>query len=699
MRKARCVLFFCLILLFIILSPFMAQANSDLLNYLPLGANIVQCFALAEFDLDTDVEYLVLYALQDNYALTLLDLIDGRYQETYYINLGKANRGSGGKVKAGETGYTYRILQIDDLDGDGILEFWTIFQPEGSSFAELTMHKYKNNCYQGVFTARGQYDLQLMDYEGQFVVHEVSYLDGKSSSDLLTITSRIWDLRDHQLKGGAEAYQMTREDYRHFARSRQRPVLFGSAAKEERTSLCWGNSLNKLAEIPVGERAILPLLPGNANLLEWEVNSALDDDVEDEYVFTYLIPCAESPSKILIQAALADWDFERARYRLVPLPFQAYGRARDQEGYLYKSVYILPGKGLNHLAFLGNGAELPSLKFSILNNNGLFLKAAAVFNANWHLQFLECYENRALTYRVITADLDKGTGLLRTKVFGAALKGAYGEFGAFTPQREDLLTTGSYKGGYYHIEEPVWSTLGYEYLLFRTFHEKKDPFANRLPELDFNGTLEDYIFKYLTPFRIHHWVVQDLDRNGKQEALLLLRTDDDLWGWPQYRVGLLKQENGLQWQALGPILSNLGEGNPPSGVYLADLVEGREAEIIFLNREYDLKTRSRKLRLEMFSKQETGWKRAHDIDFVYEDLQLSAINGEVWLYGFVREGQNNQDGAVYSFQWRNGRFNYQSKKNVPNFAAFLETLSSHRTDYLSAEYMVFPPSPEQSGER
>ena len=40
---------------------------------------------------------------------------------------------------------------------------------------------------------------------------------------------------------------------------------------------------------------------------------------------------------------MADWDFERCRFRLVPLPFQAYGRARDQEGYLYKSVLYFTG--------------------------------------------------------------------------------------------------------------------------------------------------------------------------------------------------------------------------------------------------------------------------------------------------------------------------------------------------------------------
>lgn len=695
MRMTRVAFLLCLALLLNMLSPLVAQANSDLLNYLPLGANIIQCFALAEFDTDQDGEYLVLYTLKDNYALTLLDLIDGRYQEVYYVNLGKGNSKTGGKMAFGDTGYSYRILQIDDLDGDGILEFWTIFQPEGSSFAELTMHKYKNNCYLAVFTARGQYDLQLMDYEGQFVVHEVNYLDGKADSDLLTVTSRVWDLRDHQLKGGDGVFQMTREDYRYFSRSRQRPVLFGPEAQKERTALCWGNALNRLAEIPSGERAILPLLPGNANLLEWESDQALDDDIDEEYVFTYLVPDMESPSKILIKAAIAQWDFEHCRYRLVPLPFQAYGRARDQEGYLYKSVYLLPGNGLNHLAFLGNGLELPSLKLTILNNNGLYMEEAAVFNANWHLQLLERYENRTLSYRVITADLDKGTGLIKAKVYEAFPEGAYHEFGKFQPCGEEVLTTRGYKERYYHIEEPVWSAGGYEYLLFRTFHEKIDPFVNRLPAADFAGPLADYIFKHLTPFRIHHWAVQDLDQNGTEEALLLMRTDDDLWGWPEYRAGLLKQENGwLQLQELGPVFSNLGEGNPASGVYLADILEGREVEIIFLHREYDLKTRSRKLRLEIYAKQGPAWKRAHDIDFVYDDLRLCLINGELWLHGFAREGQNNETGTVYGFQWRNGRFSYQQRSNVARFRDFLATLPARRTDLLSPEFMVFPPVAE-----
>ena len=77
-----------------------------------------------------------------------------------------------------------------------------------------------------------------------------------------------------------------------------------------------------------------------------------------------------------------------------------------------------------------------------------------------------------------------------------------------------MLSTRSYKERYYHIEEPVWCDGGYDYSAFRTFHEKINPFANRLPDANFSGSLTDYIFKYLTPFRIHHWVVRDLDKDG-----------------------------------------------------------------------------------------------------------------------------------------------------------------------------------------
>ena len=45
---------------------------------------------------------------------------------------------------------------------------------------------------------------------------------------------------------------------------------------------------------------------------------------------------------------------------------------------------------------------------------------------------------------------------------------------------------------------------------------------------DFQGNLDDYIFKYMTPLRIHHWSLQDLNQDGLQEALVLIRIDEDI---------------------------------------------------------------------------------------------------------------------------------------------------------------------------
>ena len=97
-------------------------------------------------------------------------------------------------------------------------------------------------------------------------------------------------------------------------------------------------------------------------------------------------------------------------------------RAIRKVTYTNPSIY-LHGNGLNHLAFLGNGEDLPSWKLSIFNNNGLYFEEIAVFNANWHLQLLERYENRVLSYRVITADQKRVPGGLGRKYGILSLKG------------------------------------------------------------------------------------------------------------------------------------------------------------------------------------------------------------------------------------------------------------------------------------
>ena len=226
---------------------------------------------------------------------------------------------------------------------------------------------------------------------------------------------------------------------------------------------------------------------------------------------------------------------------------------------------------------------------------------------------------------------------------------------------------------------------------YRPFTRKSTPLPVALPGTDFQGRIEDFIFKYLTPYRIHHWYVGDLDRNGAEEALLLIRTDNDLWGWPQYRVGMLTKEARFSFEEIGPILPSPGSGQPLSGVYLADINGNGDEEIIFLLREYDVRAKGEKTRIEFYGKQGTAWKKLHDIDLIYDDLRLFKINGQIWLVGFAWEGQNRREGSVYVFLWKNGRFNYQLKRVVPNFQVYLETMGELKEDLLSSDYLIFPP--------
>src|SRR5690606_22036652 len=114
------------------------------------------------------------------------------------------------------------------------------------------------------------------------------------------------------------------------------------------------------------------------------------------------------------------------------------------------------------------------------------------------------YEKRTLSYQVITADLDKGTGLLKTKVYTAYPEGAYHEFGPFVPRGVEVLSTRSYKERYYHIEEPVWCDGGYDNLLFRTVHEENNLFGIILGDVYVSGPLTVYILINQNPYRIHH---------------------------------------------------------------------------------------------------------------------------------------------------------------------------------------------------
>ncbi|HEY8345588.1 MAG TPA: hypothetical protein VIL66_10410 [Bacillota bacterium] len=667
------------------------EAGWELTDYFPLGSKIVQIIADAAFDRDEQVEYLCLYSLQGRLGVMLLDQTPQGYSLVFHKTLGVGNPETEGRVAFADTAYTYRILQAADLDRDGILEFWTLFHPEKSDKVEMTLYKFKNHSYYQVFSVDGQYDLQFIDYEGELVIHGV-FLPSGEEKGLLEIKSAVWDFMRDGLEVGEERYQISRQDYLSYARSRWRPQFFTSDGGEKVITYRWGNALNKLEEIP-GERAIASLLPTNTlSIVEIISDPALDRDVEEEFVVTYLVPDAKDTRKVLMKAALINWDFEGCQYSMTPLPFEAYGLARDPEGNFYRTSYIIPGNGLNHLAFLGNGERLSSLKLTILNNTGLFFEKAAEFNGSYHLQFFEDYTREGLSYRVVTADVEPN-GRIKVKTWVALPEKTYHGLGGFKVVEEEVCSSRQYKQAFYRVEEPVWTSNGYEYFLLRTNHRRADVFSSTIPQRDFQGNLADYIFKYMTPLRIHHWSLQDLDQDGLQEALVLIRIDEDIWTWPpKYRLAMLTKDDQLQLKGIGHYPLQIGDGNPVSGVYQADITGDGRNELLILTREYHKEQKRNQVFLEIITKDQVSWVKAHNSDISYDDLRLFQINGEFWLFGFVND-PNYKERVVYKFVWKDGRFSYKSKEKVVNFLSFLETLPEGKVSVFSESFRIFPAPP------
>lgn len=688
------VFFFILLFLFLVLSSghFGSAAVGELVDFLPRGAKIIQVITDARFDQDDDKEYLILYSLQSRFGLILLDRRNQRYSVVFQKNLGNGNPKTEGRAMFGDTAYTYRILQAADLDRNGVLEFWTVFQPEDFSFAELTLYKFRNQHYSQMFSVRATYDLQFFDYQGKLVIHEV---DGPEQGEV-TLRSKIWNPRTNELAAVDISYRMTQKDYLTFARSRRRPCLFSSTGDTGGPDVmyCWGETLNRLQEIPQGEKAISPLLPENAFLLEMISDPTFNRYVEDSYVFTYQVPDKTNPRRVLLLAAQATWDFEVARYQLTPLPFQAYGLARDPEGNLYKSLYVLPGDAFNHLALLGNGERLSSLNLVILNNNGLFFEEAAAFDCDFHLQFLERFSFTDFSYHYEVVAADREDGKIYAKKWQAVPEGVYDEISRF-----ELVTEGyyrsarDYKSVFYRVEEPVWLRDGYEELILRSFNRPQiNPFDARIPEPDFSGRLDEYIFKYMTPLRIHQWVFWE-DKEGTEEALLLIRTDQAFWP-PAYSLGFLyRHDAGICLDTFGPSSLVIGDGNPMSGVYQVDITENGRCELLILSREYDFDIRKNWLRLDIMEKRGQKWQRIHDRDIQYDDLRLYMIGDEIWLFGYLQGEPEVVENAVYPFIWEDGRFCYQQKTVVDDFSSYLEELPEEKTDFLDEELLLFPGPP------
>ena len=683
-----CLFFFLFFLLILSGYPTGNAAIGELSDFLPRGAKIAQVIADTAFDDDDGLEYLVLYSLRDTFGLVLLDRGAQRYSMVYHKNLGEGAPETEGRVRFADTAYTYCMLQAADLDGNGLLEFWTLFQPKDSPEAELSVYKYRNQHYAQVFSARGDYDIQFFDYQEELVIHEVN---GPRESGEVAIRSKVWNPRTAEVTGGDMVYLMTPKDYLAFARSRRRPKLFGENTGV--VTYCWGDSLNVLKEIPRGERAVNSLLPDNAFLLEIVSDTAFNMYTEESYVFTYQVPDRNDPRRVLLLAAQACWDFERSRYQFTPLPFQAYGLARGPEGNLYRSLYVLPGYGLNHLALLGNGERLSSLNMVILNNNGLFFEETAVFDSTYHLQLLErfSFADFRYHYEVVTADREEGR--IKTRKWRSVPEGVYEEIIQFDLLVEEIYDNSrDYKRLYYRVEEPVWLTDGYEELIFRSLNQAEiDPFI-QIPDPDYSGRIDDYIFKYMTPFRIHQWVFWETNGGDTEEALLLIRTDKAFWP-PTYRLGFLYKDENITLESTGPLSLVVAEGEPLSGVYRADITGDGKDELLVLNREYDLQAGKIWTCLDIMEKDNFRWRRIHTRDIQYDDLRLYKIDGGIWLFGYLQGEHGIIESAVYPFVWEDGRFVYQQKENITDFYTYLDGLAEEKMDIFGEEFRLFPGPP------
>ena len=149
-----------------------------------------------------------------------------------------------------------------------------------------------------------------------------------------------------------------------------------------------------------------------------------------------------------------------------------------------------------------------------------------------------------------------------------------------------------------------------------------------------------------------------------------MRTDDDLWGGLNTGWSLVTGNGWLQLQEL--VRPFQPGGRAAFQWSLPGIFQRVESEIVFLNREYDLTTRSRKLRLR--SRQQADGNVP--MRWIWSMMiWLCKIDGDLWLYGFAREGQNNVEGTVYGFEWRNGRF-ITNKVIFPGSVPFGQPLCS-----------------------
>lgn len=649
------------------------QAGHDLAASLPQGAKILQIITDRNFDTDANDELLVLAAVDKIWQIILLDNEASGYVPVFHMDLGEAELFTPGYGKE-----PYAVLQVGDVNADGITDFWMVYNSKERKKGQLQVFVSAQGTFRNAAEVQADYDLRFVNYQGDLVILQVDRL---ADQDAVMLQSHLW--KQDRFEFDPQSYKISVEDYRKLTRNRWRPQLFSGRTGPNPSTYRWGSDLLRYADRPFGRTAITALLPEKAYLLDFISDAALDLDTDTEYLIAYLLPDPANARRVLLKAAVADWDPDQKAYRRMDLDIENYGLARHPEGKFYRPLYLLRGNGLSHVMVLGNAApDKPLIQLAIFNNSGQGFKKAATFQGNLFVQLIQHVAGDGEYLQAVTADLAKD-GRVAVKIAKAIPEGEFGACGVFTEERWQTLSVRDFKREFYSSEETEWVAGGYETPLLATNHVKYSGFTGMLPEaFGFKGSVEEYIFKHLADLRIRSWRAADYDNDSNIEVLALLKVDDQSWP-PVYRLGYF-YTNGLLVMAnlVGPSIRP-DERQPQTGVYLADIGKDKQREVVIVARDMNPETHREGIHLEIRRLVNGTWISINPWEIWYDDFRLFSTAQGSELVGFILNAHHKPQGTVYEFIWKDGAFRLTKKQAVTSFENYLRNSRAGQVDLLS----------------
>lgn len=651
-----------------------ASAKYDLAECLPPGATILQVLTHAAFDTDASNELLVLVEEYGYWSVFLIDVSSNGYQILFQTSLGPADY-----LRKERVGEMLAPLAIGDINGDGLMDFWVgFFSPEYYR-SELRIYISSNGTYRNVAEVSADYDIQFVNYEGEWVIHSI---DKEYDLESLRLHSFVWIRELEQFVPENEGFQLSMDEYSYFSHYRLRPQLFSGRNPEGKLRLRWCRTLLTGRETPHGRSALTKLLPEKAYLLDYIADQALDDDVDTEYLLAYLMPDSEDERKVRLHAAVADWSSEEKRYNLIPLEESFYGLARSAEGNVYQPIYLLNCNGLSHPVIVGNAQpDKPLIHAMIFANEDTEYKLIDAFQANYSLQLKERASSEGIYLQAILGNLGKD-GRIHIEVKQSNSIDIEGICQPFSLEKSMVMTVREFRRAYPFFEKTEWISGGYDAPILKTNHREIPAFMGLLPDSqNYRTKPEEYLSRFATGLKLRSFWVEDFNNDGILEAVVLIRTEASAWP-PYYRAGYLRPYGDqLEIVPLGPPFQP-GDEKPESGVYLVDIDGDRQREIIMIRRGTNPETLRRGINLEVLGFINNQWMRMHAREIWYDDLRLHGNPGNLRLSGFLAQSARRTHGTVYSFLWQNEGFRLEKKIPVNSFESYLRNEESAKEDFL-----------------